>query len=172
MVPEEAKPAALGGCDCVVLDAVAAWAPAVELARAWRAGGATAAIVVLVEAEDEAVRARLAGIGALEQVPLRDAPRLLGAAIERALGGARWSGPLSAVQEELRRTQRIVAAGEIALGLQHSMNNPLTAVLAEAQLLEMDAATDEARMATKRIIDNTRRLVQLVRGLDPIGGKR
>lgn len=166
--PGEAIPGRLPPADCIVIDAAAAPAPAADIALALRAGGVSGAIVVLVEEGETALAARLAGIGAVEVVPLREAPRQLGDAVARALGGSGWSGPLEAVQEELRRTQRIVAAGEIALGLQHAMNNPLTAVLAEAQMLEMDAPSEEVRTAVNRIIDSTRRLVQLVRGLDPI----
>lgn len=167
--PDEAIPGRLPAADCVVIDAADAPGVAVDMALALRAGGAKGAIVVLVEEGADALASRLAGIGAVERLPLHDAPRQLGDAVARALGGSGWAGPLDALQEELRRTQRIVAAGEIALGLQHSMNNPLTAVLAEAQLLEMDATSEETRTAVMRIIENTRRLVQLVRGLDPIG---
>lgn len=167
--PEDAIPGRLPPVDCVVIDAADAPGKGADMALALRAGGARGAIVVLVEEGGAALASRLAGIGAVELLPVREAPRQLGDAVARALGGSGWTGPLDALQEELRRTQRIVAAGEIALGLQHSMNNPLTAVLAEAQLLEMDATSEEMRTAVKRIIENTRRLVQLVRGLDPIG---
>lgn len=167
--PEDAIPGRLPPADCVVIDAADAPGVAAEMALALRAGGARGAIVVLVEEGGAAPASRLAGIGAVELLPVREAPRQLGDAVARALGGSGWTGPLDVLQEELRRTQRLVAAGEIALGLQHSMNNPLTAVLAEAQLLEMDATSEEMRTAVKRIIENTRRLVQLVRGLDPIG---
>ena len=166
--PDEAVPGRLPPADCIVIDAGSAPGPAADIALALRAGGARGAIVVLVDDGESGLAGRLAGIGAVEVLPLRDAPRQLGDAVARALAGGGWAGPLDAVQEELRRTQRIVAAGEIALGLQHAMNNPLTAVLAEAQLLEMDATSEEMRTAVNRIIDNTRRLVQLVRGLDPV----
>lgn len=172
VAPGDALPGRLPRADCVLLDATCDPGGASNLAHALRAGGAKGAIVVLVEDAEGALATRMSGIGAVELLPLRDAPRQLGDAIGRALGGSSWSGPLDALQEELRRTQRIVAAGEIALGLQHAMNNPLTAVLAEAQLLELDATSDEMRTTVKRIIENTRRLVQLVRGLDPVAAGR
>lgn len=172
VAPGDAVPGRLPRVDCIVLDATGEPGPATDLARALRAGGAKGAIVVLVGEGGQALAAKMAGIGAVELLPLRDAPRELGDAVGRALGGTGWSGALDALQEELRRTQRIVAAGEIALGLQHSMNNPLTAILAEAQLLELDATSEEMRTAVRRIIENTRRLVQLVRGLDPVAAGR
>jgi nitrogen-specific signal transduction histidine kinase len=52
------------------------------------------------------------------------------------------------------------------------MNNPLTAVLAEAQLLEMEALPPEAITAVRRIIESTRRLVVLVRKLDVVSAKK
>jgi nitrogen-specific signal transduction histidine kinase len=105
----------------------------------------------------------------VEQVAVVDAPRALGMAVESALGPGERSAVLDAVRDELRRTQRLVAAGEVALGLQHSINNPLTAVLAEAQLLEMESLPEEQATAVRRIVENTRRVVQLVRKLDVIG---
>jgi nitrogen-specific signal transduction histidine kinase len=66
----------------------------------------------------------------------------------------------------------LLAAGEIALGLQHAMNNPLTSVLAEAQLLEMEPLPPETATAVRRIIDSTRRLVALVRKLDAVSAKQ
>jgi nitrogen-specific signal transduction histidine kinase len=52
------------------------------------------------------------------------------------------------------------------------MNNPLTAVLAEAQLLEMETLPPEVMTAVGRIIESTRRLVALVRKLDVVSAKR
>jgi nitrogen-specific signal transduction histidine kinase len=107
----------------------------------------------------------------VEQVAIGDAPRQLGTAVESSLGAGPWTLTLEAVRDELRRTQRLLAAGEVALGLQHAMNNPLTAVLAEAQLLEMESLPEEQATAVRRIVENTRRVVQLVRKLDVVSAK-
>lgn len=51
--------------------------------------------------------------------------------------------------------------------VQHSMNNPLAALLAEAQLLAMETTLDpEHRAAVDRMTELVRRLINLVRGLD------
>ncbi len=51
--------------------------------------------------------------------------------------------------------------------VQHSMNNPLAALLAEAQLLAMETTLDpEHRAAVHRMTELVRRLINLVRGLD------
>jgi signal transduction histidine kinase len=77
---------------------------------------------------------------------------------------------LGPIQKELRRTQQLVAMGETTSRIQHTLNNPLTALLAEAQLLEMEELADEHRAAVKRMIELCRRLVVMVRGLDSGAG--
>ena len=156
--------------DCYLVDGRDAGA-AMHVIRRLRAGGATGVVMLLVEERDETLGARVAGFGALEQLTLAELPRSFATALERAVGGEGWTPALTPVRDELRRTQRLAAAGEIALGLQHSMNNALTAVLAEAQLLGMEKLPADAATSVQRIIDNTRKLVQLVRGLDVVSSK-
>lgn len=61
-------------------------------------------------------------------------------------------------REELQRLTALV---------QHSLNNPLAALLAEAQLLAMETTLDaEHRAAVDRMTELVRRLITLVRGLD------
>jgi signal transduction histidine kinase len=163
-----AAPALMPSDDCLVIDATSDGATALELTRRLRAGGVRSALVLVVTERDDLLAQRVGGLGALEQVALMDAPRTLGAAIESALGAGAWTERLEAVRDELRRTQRLLAAGEIALGLQHAINNPLTAVLAEAQLLGMEDLPEEQAAAVRRIVESTRRVVQLVRKLDVI----
>jgi signal transduction histidine kinase len=53
--------------------------------------------------------------------------------------------------------------------LQHEINNPLAALLAEAQLLQLEPALDvEHRRAVERIIELTRRVIAGVRALDGV----
>jgi signal transduction histidine kinase len=155
--------------DCLLVDATTDVGAATDVIRRLRAGGVPSALVVLVESRDVMLASRVAGLGAVEQVALADAPRALGAAVESSLGSGERTAVFDAVRDELRRMQRLVAAGEVALGLQHAINNPLTAVLAEAQLLEMESLPEEQATAVRRIVENTRRVVQLVRKLDVIG---
>ena len=66
-------------------------------------------------------------------------------------------------QNEQRRedVQRITAL------VQHALNNPLAALLAEAQLLGMETTLDpEHAAAVDRMTALVRRLITLVRGLD------
>jgi signal transduction histidine kinase len=78
----------------------------------------------------------------------------------------------SAAVRELREVQRLIAAGEIALGLQHSLNNPLAAMLAEAQLLEMEPLAEEHLQAVRRMVELCRRLAAIVRRLDAVAPKK
>lgn len=51
--------------------------------------------------------------------------------------------------------------------VQHTLNNPLAALLAEAQLLAMETTLDpEHRAAVDRMTELVRRLITLVRGLE------
>ena len=66
----------------------------------------------------------------------------------------------------LARTRRVLAAGEAALSLQHGINNPLAALLAEAQLLQLEELSPEQRSSTDRMVELCRRIVGLVQRLD------
>ena len=60
----------------------------------------------------------------------------------------------------------MLAAGEAALSLQHGINNPLAALLAEAQLLQLEELSPEQRSSTDRMVELCRRIVGLVQRLD------
>lgn len=159
-------------CAVVFIDATGDATAASETAQRLRASASRAALAFVVSARDDVLAKRGALIGALEQIETSALGSAMADTIERAVGGSGWSDELAAARDELRRAQRLLAAGEIALGLQHAMNNPLTAVLAEAQLLEMEQLSPETMTAVRRIIDSTRRLVALVRKLDAVSAKK
>ncbi|MEO7455573.1 MAG: histidine kinase dimerization/phospho-acceptor domain-containing protein [Gemmatimonadaceae bacterium] len=77
----------------------------------------------------------------------------------------RYDSDAEVCARELRRVRAQLSLGEAARTLQHAFNNPLTALMAEAQLLEFEALPDEARGAVRRILDLTRRLATLTRKL-------
>lgn len=70
---------------------------------------------------------------------------------------------------ELRRARRQIALGESARTMQHAVNNPLTALLAEAQLLELEPLADEHLRTVGRIVELARRVVKVMRRLDGTG---
>ena len=67
---------------------------------------------------------------------------------------------------ELKRVRAQFVLGDASRTLQHAFNNPLTALLAETQLLELEQLPDEHRAAVSRILALCRRLVTLSRRLN------
>jgi hypothetical protein len=70
---------------------------------------------------------------------------------------------------ELRRIRTRLALGEVARSVQHAVNNALTALFAEAQLLQMELQGDEYRAQIARIVELTRQIVAVTRRLDVAG---
>jgi signal transduction histidine kinase len=69
-------------------------------------------------------------------------------------------------ERELRRVRRQFALGEAARSAQHDLNNPLTALIAEVQMLELEGLAPEHRAATRRIVELARRIAVVARRLD------
>lgn len=67
---------------------------------------------------------------------------------------------------ELARVRRQLMLGQAHREWRHELNNPLTALLAEAEMLEMEAATAEQEEAATRIVELARRIVALTRRVD------
>ncbi|MBI3569421.1 MAG: hypothetical protein HY084_14570 [Gemmatimonadetes bacterium] len=149
----------------VVLDGRGDTPTALERARLYRAMGYGGALVIIGVADDDQ-RATAAQLGnafvAVEAMASELVPRL-------AEGVQDAASPFG---EQLRRARRLVAAGELALKLQHALNNPLAAILAESQLLQLDATDAEQRAALDRIVAMCRRMVELLRGLDGVGERK
>jgi signal transduction histidine kinase len=77
------------------------------------------------------------------------------------------SNDSSIPQETPQSAQRRADLERMTALVQHALNNPLAALLAEAQLLAMETTLDpEHRAAVDRMTELVRRLIALVRGLD------
>lgn len=59
-----------------------------------------------------------------------------------------------------------VPASELAGRLQHGLNNTLAALMAEAQLLELEELTPVQREAVERMVELCRHMTGLVRAMD------
>lgn len=69
-------------------------------------------------------------------------------------------------EEALARAQWLAGIGQTSLALQHEINNPLTALLAEAELLACDHEINEAqRVQVRTIAEQARRIGQVIRQL-------
>jgi signal transduction histidine kinase len=80
-------------------------------------------------------------------------------------GGKDDASP-DAATRELRRVRRQLALAESARTVQHALNNPLTALLAEAQLLELEPLDDEHLRAVGRIVELARRVAKVSHRLE------
>ncbi len=80
-------------------------------------------------------------------------------------GETRYDSSVEIAARELARVRAQLALGAAARTLQHAFNNPLTALLAEAQLLELEPLPDDHRKAVSRILELARRLVTISRRL-------
>jgi signal transduction histidine kinase len=79
---------------------------------------------------------------------------------------------LAPPERELHRVRAQLALGASARAMQHAMNNPLTALLAEAQLLALEPLADEHRLAVARMVELARRVATVTRRLDaPMEGR-
>ena len=76
--------------------------------------------------------------------------------------------PIDTLALEMRRVQRLLVAGEAAVRLPHALNNPLGALLAEAQLLRMQPLDPEQAESVDRIIALCRRMASIVRGFEVV----
>lgn len=143
----------------LVIDGRADRTTATEVVRRVRAMGFTGGLIVVYDgdgAHNEQLGARAV---AFERLGHELLPRM-GEALAEA------SSPYIDV---VMRARRLVAAGEVALKLQHSLNNPLAGLLAEAQLMQMEDGTAEQRESLERMVALCRRMVEVTRSLDGMG---
>lgn len=183
--PQPVPPASPPAADVVIVDLCCAStsepaapgeeraSPSTEAVRRLRAGGFAGQVLVISEemaTADDAAGDELTRLGATVASPARLAA-LLAAALTAALEPRTADAGAATLLAQVARTRQLLSAGEIAIGLQHSMNNPLAAILAESQLLEMDTLTPEQREAVSRIVALCRRMTAVVRRLDGVGGR-
>ncbi len=151
--------------DGVVIDGHTDAALGVALAARVRAMGFAGAIVVASDANGDSAPG-LAAAGAAHaasgELAVEVVPRL---AEQLAHAGSEHAA-------QVMRARRLIAAGEIALRFQHSLNNPLAGILAEAQLMQLDPLPAEQHAALERIVGLCRRIIDLGRSLDGMGEKK
>lgn len=137
-----------------------------EALQSVRARGGSAPAIVLGPPLPESEQSSLGDITCVEAPAMHEA---LPNALSRI--AARWSHEdgdphLAQLWESVRDVRRLIAAGRIARRVKHDINNPLAALLAEAQLLELEDLEDEARESVTRMVDLTRRVIDISRQLE------
>ncbi len=135
---------------------------ALAVARHARAMGFAGGLIVLGNCDDAA----LAPLGAAKVSVDRMAHELVPALATTI----EWAA--SPFADQVMRGRRLVAAGEIALGLQHAFNNPLAGLLAELQVMRMDTLAPDHGEAVDRMLALCRRLVELTRQMDGLGERK
>jgi len=72
---------------------------------------------------------------------------------------------LSQAQEQLLQSEKMSAVGQLISGVAHELNNPLTAILGYAQLLESEGLPDRARDFISKIFKQAQRTHRVVQNL-------
>jgi signal transduction histidine kinase len=129
--------------------------------RVARATGFEGGILVMATPKSEDERAAFQAQGT-EFVEPSASPAEFATALTAALTGES-DGVLHAA---VSRARRLIAAGEVALKLQHDFNNPLAALMAEVQMLQIDAPNPDVQATADRMLELVRRLTALSRSLD------
>ncbi|MGQ0765774.1 MAG: histidine kinase dimerization/phospho-acceptor domain-containing protein [Gemmatimonadota bacterium] len=152
--------------DCVVLSVGTLYDAGLTVARDLRLRGFRGGILIVATGPQVGApgEAEAMGVGAVVDVG-RLAEDLPSTLVELLFLEAKadQSAEARACLDSLRRLQSLVAAGLMARGLQHRLNNPLAALLAEAQLLSLEPMAAEHRSALERIVELCRRLVEVTR---------
>ena len=83
----------------------------------------------------------------------------------------RTANTARAVERAREDLDSVATLQKSAARIQHAMNNPLAALLAEEQLLSMESTLSaDQRESVERMIELTRRVIMLVRDLDELRG--
>ncbi len=69
------------------------------------------------------------------------------------------------IPPEILQSDKLIALGQMAAGIAHQINNPLTAVSSHAQLLSLQARDPRAAESAARITEGVERIDRLVRNL-------
>ncbi|MEP7383785.1 MAG: hypothetical protein ABI910_19015 [Gemmatimonadota bacterium] len=159
--------------DCVIVGVGGLYSAGVSLVRELRARGFGRPIILVVETPTSADERELALLGVTwilaEETVALQLPEALLALLDEELF-LTGSADADAITGSLRRLQATIAAGEMARGLQHKLNNPLAALLAEAQLLELESLPSEHLTSVRRMVELCRRVIDVSRSIEGMGG--
>jgi signal transduction histidine kinase len=151
--------------DALVVDSRSAPTDGVALAARLRAMGFSGAIALIGSTDHEA-SADAARYGWV----MIDKDQLAHDLVPQLANQLEMAGSPHAAR--VMRARRLVAAGEIAQKLQHSLNNPLMGLLAEAQLMQLENPSAEQAAALERMVALCRRMVELTRSLDGLADRK
>jgi signal transduction histidine kinase len=80
-----------------------------------------------------------------------------------ALGKDRLAGERRRVEETLRQNEKMASLGRLLAGVAHELNNPLTVVIGNAQLLQREMRGDGPVQRVGQIVDAGERCARIIR---------
>ena len=156
----------------VILDWSMPGIDGLEVCRRIRRADATrSSFVIVVTAHDqsEALEAVLAA-GADDFVGKPVVPHIFTARLAIAEWRIALDAGRRAVEAALANAQRLAAIGETALAVQHEINNPLAALMGNAELLLLDPLPPEQQEQARVIVEQSKRIAAVVRRLSAVSG--
>lgn len=155
--------------ECVVVAVGPLASGSESIVRDLRARGYANAIVLVADSPDMLPTSALTLLGVQQTIATSNMALTLPGVLSKVLesqDAVRASETGRRTLASLRRLQAIVASGQIAARLQHRLNNPLAALLAEAQLLELEPLFPDHATSVRRIIELCRRVIEETRSIE------
>jgi len=112
-----------------------------------------------------AVPVRLKKDGVLRRFDCRFRAFVKGGQIAAIIATARDVTEAKAMEQQLARSEKFAAMGQMLAGAAHELNNPLTAILGIADLLRERAANDATRRHVEIVLQQARRAATIVQDL-------
>lgn len=157
--------------DCLIVLPGADAGEGIDAICRFRAQGGEGAILLVVDdpAAVEAVSVAMLGID--EVLAARSIGTDVLAALHRVFAAQSRAGhEAAALTRYLAHCHTLLAAGRSVTRLPHRLNNPLAALLAEAELLRLEPLSSDQRDAVDRILAISHRLIAEVRHLEGMSG--
>jgi signal transduction histidine kinase len=155
--------------DGIILSVGSMYQAAESMMRELRARGNGDPVLVVADDLTMLPNPELRRFGVSRFVTTDDIDVTLPGALEGLLreGSARRSdADAERLHDVLRHVHALLAAGQLAVRLQHRLNNPLAALLAEAQLLELEPLTPDVAASVQRMVELCRRVIEETRSID------
>ena len=155
--------------ECVVVAVGALSSGSEAIVRDLRARGYANAIILVADSPEMLPASALTLLGVQRTIATVNMALVLPSALTKVLDGqdaVNASETGRRTLASLRRLQAVVASGQIAARLQHRLNNPLAALLAEAQLLELEPLASDHATSVRRIIELCRRVIEETKSIE------